>query len=196
MLPIRCGEQERDTLQQLLPCELSEFPCRYLGLPLSLKKLSRSQIQPIIDRIADRLPGWKAELMTRAGQRVQVQYVLTAMLVYLAMAVDLPAWDLKAIDNLRHGFLWRGHKEERGGHCLVAWETACRPPKLGGLGISNLRNLGWALRMRWLWLQKTEPRRPWSSFPIQVPKQVHAFFSIAIHAEVGNGSRILFWTDR
>lgn len=72
VLPIRCGEQERDTLQQLLPCELSEFPCRYLGLPLSLKKLSRSQIQPIIDWIADRLPGWKAELMTRAGRRVQV----------------------------------------------------------------------------------------------------------------------------
>jgi len=78
----------------------------------------------------------------------------------------------------------------------VAWETACRPPELGGLGISNLGNLGWALRMRWLWLQKTEPRRPWSSFPIQVPKQVHAFFSITVHAEVGNGARVLFWTDR
>ena len=40
---------------------------------------------------------------------------------------------------------------------------------LGGLGISNLRNLGWALHARWLWLQKTEPHRPWSALPIQVP---------------------------
>jgi hypothetical protein len=27
VLPIRCGEKERDTLQQSLPCELSEFHC-------------------------------------------------------------------------------------------------------------------------------------------------------------------------
>jgi hypothetical protein len=31
---IWCGEQERELLQQLLP--YADFPCRYLGLPLSL----------------------------------------------------------------------------------------------------------------------------------------------------------------
>ena len=28
--------------------------------------------------------------MTRAGRKVQVQFVLTAMLVYLVMAIDFP----------------------------------------------------------------------------------------------------------
>ena len=46
--------------------------CKYLGLPLTLKKLTKEQVQPIIDRIADQLPGWKAELMTKAGRMVQV----------------------------------------------------------------------------------------------------------------------------
>jgi hypothetical protein len=45
---------------------------------------------------------------------------MTGMIVYLAMAVDLPPDALKAIDNIRKGFLWRGRKEVRGGHCLVA----------------------------------------------------------------------------
>jgi hypothetical protein len=72
----------------------------------------------------------------------------------------------------------------------------CRPTDLGGLGIFNLRLLGWALRARWLWLKKTEPHRPWASLDIQVPDQVQAFFRIAICLEVGNGEDTLFWIDR
>ena len=127
VLTIRCGEQELTVLQNLLPCALAEFPCRYLGLPLSLRKLTKAQVQPIIDRIADQLPGWKADLMTRAGRKVQVQFVLTAMLVYLLMAIDFQPWAIKAIDKIRRGFLWRGRKDVQGGHSLVAWEKVCRP---------------------------------------------------------------------
>jgi hypothetical protein len=65
----------------------------------------------------------------------------------------------------------------------VACESVCRPIEYGGHGISNLKNLGWALRARWLWLQKTEPRRPWSALDIQVPGQVQAFFSVAINTD-------------
>jgi len=69
-------------------------------------------------------------------------------------------------------------------------------PELGGLGISDLKYLGWALRMRWVWLQKTEPHRPWANFPIQVPGQVQAFFRLAVVSEVGNGANTLFWADK
>jgi len=196
VLPIRCGDLDLTITQNLLPCALAEFPCKYLGLPLSLKKLNKSQVQHFVDRIADQLPGWKAELMTRAGRKIQVQFVLTGMLIYIVMATDLQAWAIKAIDKIRRGFLWRGRKEARGGHCLVAWVKVCRPTGLGGLGISDLKTLGWALRMRWLWLQKTEPNRPWAHLPIHVPDQVKAFFAVAVISEVGDGEHTLFWADR
>ena len=67
-------------------------------------------MQPIIDKVADQLSGWKVDLMTRASRRVQVQYVMTGMLIYLVMAVDIPTGSLKAIDKIRKGFLWRGRK--------------------------------------------------------------------------------------
>ena len=102
----------------------------------------------------------------------------------------------QSIDKIRWGFLWRGRKDVQGGHSLVAWEKVCCPPELGGLGISDLRTLGWALRMRWIWLQKTEPNCPWAKLPIQVPDHVLSFFLVAIISEVGNGSHTLFWTDR
>jgi hypothetical protein len=101
--PIRCSE-EVVALQQHLPCEISSFPCTYLGLPLSLKRLYRGQVQPIIDKVADQLPGWKAEFMARAGRKVHVQFVMTGRLIHLAMAVDLSLGAYKDIDKIRKGF--------------------------------------------------------------------------------------------
>ena len=64
VMPIQCSEDELIVVQAHLPCEVQSFPCKYLGLPLSIKKLIRAQLQPIIDKIAEKLPGWKA----RGGQ--------------------------------------------------------------------------------------------------------------------------------
>jgi hypothetical protein len=30
------------------------------------------------------------------------------MIIYLAMAIDIPAWGWKAIDKFQRGFFWRG----------------------------------------------------------------------------------------
>jgi hypothetical protein len=103
--PIRCSEQDLAVAQNMLPGGISAFPCTYLRLPLSLHKLSKQQFQPIIEKIVDQLSNWKADLMTRAERRVQVQHVLTSMMVYLAMAVDIPKWGLDAIDKICMVFL-------------------------------------------------------------------------------------------
>ncbi|GJN23896.1 hypothetical protein PR202_gb11588 [Eleusine coracana subsp. coracana] len=70
------------------------------------------------------------------------------MIIYLVMAVDFPQWAHKAVDKIRRGYLWKGYIDVKGGHCLVAWSTVCRPLELGSLGIANLQQLSWALRLR------------------------------------------------
>lgn len=55
VLPIQCGEDDKAILQESLPCQISEFPCKYLGVPLSPHKLTKAQAQPIVEKIADRL---------------------------------------------------------------------------------------------------------------------------------------------
>lgn len=59
-----------------------------------------------------------------------------------------------------------------GGCWLVAWDKVQRPLDLGGLGISNLELMGWALQVRWLWFRetnrKTDTSRPWHALEISV----------------------------
>jgi hypothetical protein len=41
--------------------------------------------------MASMLPGWKAELMNHAGRAIHVQHVMTAKVIYTAMAMELPS---------------------------------------------------------------------------------------------------------
>jgi hypothetical protein len=72
----------------------------------------------------------------------------------------------------------------------------CRPRKLGGLGIHDMEVMRWALSMRWLWLKKTQPTRPWAAFEVQVHPKAVAMFDISVQAVVGDGATILFWMDK
>jgi len=194
--PIHCSDEDLQQTSDILACAIKDFPCTYLGLPLTLRKPTKEVFQPFIDKVADHLPGWKASLMNRAGRLVLTRVVLTATVIYLLIAVDLPKWVIRAIDKKQRGFLWRGQKKANGGKCLVAWEKVQRPFEYGGLGIHNLEFFGWALRIRWLWAQKTDPSRPWAGLTIQVPQKAQALFHMAVDAIVGNGETILFWSDR
>lgn len=96
--------------------------------------------------MTQKLPGWKASLMNRVGRLVVVRTVLTATLVHIMTALDLPKGVLKLIDKLRRGFLWKGQEQARGGNCLVSWARVQQPIQYGGLGVHNLKRYGWALR--------------------------------------------------
>jgi hypothetical protein len=47
-----------------------------------------------------------------------------------------------------------------------------------------------------LWLRKTEPKKPWASFPFQANDDLKAFFSMAVVTKIGDGTNTLFWRDR
>jgi hypothetical protein len=55
VFPIHCAVGNLDTIHNLLSCVVANFPYKYLGVPLSLKKLGRQHLQPFIDKIAHRL---------------------------------------------------------------------------------------------------------------------------------------------
>jgi hypothetical protein len=151
---------------------------------------------PWIEKIADKLPGWKAGLMNKAGQATLVRFVLAAIPVYLLIAMNVPKWFIKVVEKVLRGFLWQGKEKANGGCCLVAWSKVTPPHDLGGLAIPNLEVMSWALQMRWQWFKKTRMDRPWTDLELPSHPNTLALFAVAVTTEVGNGNNTLFWTDR
>lgn len=79
---------------------------------------------------------------------------------------------------------------------MVGWQRVCRSHKFGGLGIHNLEVLGWPINLRWLWLKKMQPDRPWAGLDIQVHPCAAAMFTVSVCSVVGDGAATLFWLDR
>jgi len=181
--------------QREFPCPVVEFPVKYLGLPLSLKKIPKSHIRPVIEKVAAKLPPWHGSLMNKSGRLVVVKSVATAVPIFMLMANNLPPWAIQEIDAICRKFLWAGGDQDVRGKCAVAWPSACRPTELGGLGILDLKLAGIALQSRWLWLQLTDRDRAWSALEICVDPDVEAFFRASVLAVLGDGSSILFWKD-
>ena len=72
------------------------FPCKYLGLPLGLKKPTRGELQQILDKIASALKTWKGKLMDRAAR---LHLVNTAKATYHLMAFLTEKWFIRKIES-------------------------------------------------------------------------------------------------
>ena len=75
-------------------------------------------------------------------------------------------------------------------------DAICKPYSYGGLGIKNLRLQGLALRVRWEWMRRTWPDKPWQGLAKFNDEEMTNTFDSLVKVEGGNGSRILFKSDR
>ena len=151
IFPIQCAGIDLQPLQLIAGYSIGQFPCTYLGIPLSDRRLTKSSYQPLIDKFVKILAGWTAMLLSIAGKLTLVKFVLSAMPTFQLLTIEMPKWLEKRLDKLRRAFLWSGSDKASGGKCLVRWHTVCSPREFGGLGIVSFQQQRRALNLRWLW---------------------------------------------
>lgn len=135
------------------------MPITYLGIPLTLRRPTATQLQPVVDKVAGMLPCWKAHLMNKAVRLAFVKAILMAIPIHQLLVLAPPKKTLNELEKIHKGFLWAGRAEANGGNCHVNWQRVSRPISLGGLGVRNLARTGLVLRTRWLWFSRTDQGR-------------------------------------
>jgi hypothetical protein len=97
MAPIRCDPDQVQLASFIFPCQVVDFPMKYLGIPISVTTLLKFALQPLVDKVANRLPAWKGRLKHHSGQLVPIKTTLAAIPVYISISLRLPPWLIKAL---------------------------------------------------------------------------------------------------
>lgn len=117
-LHITCSIEQEDLIRTGIGCPIGGFPCRYLGLPLSIRKPSTTQFQEIkiMDRIAKKLPPWQAANMDKSAPLILVHSILCHANSYYDGAQRPHGTFGKHYQHLS-GFLWVARAEAHGMPC-------------------------------------------------------------------------------
>ncbi|XP_018460019.2 uncharacterized protein LOC108830945 [Raphanus sativus] len=126
------------------------LPVKYLGLPLSPKRLRCDDYQPLIDKIKARVSSWTARHLSFAGRFVLIQSVLYNMIRFWASVFPIPKGCLDKLERMLNAFLWTGAPDSARG-AKVSWEGVCVPKECGGLGLKPLRGLNVVYGIKLLW---------------------------------------------
>ena len=152
---VQCEDNDLPDILSVFPAKIATFPGKYLGLPLHFRRLRKVDLQPLIDKMAEKLPSWIGKNLAHPGRVTLAKSELQAIATYHTTVIPLSKWARDKITKIARNFVWVGGEGEHaaGGHAQVNWNTVCRPKDLGGLGIPDLERSSRALRLRWLWLQ-------------------------------------------
>lgn len=94
-----------NSVRNLISCDQSKLPMKYLGLPLTIRKPSISLFQQLIDSVRKRLSGWKANVLSYGGRVTLIKSVLSVLPLHCMQVFKLPKGVIREIDKIRRNFL-------------------------------------------------------------------------------------------
>lgn len=133
---------------------------KYLGFLVDIRPSRINSFNFSMDKIIEKLTGWRASMLLSAGRIVLINLVISAMPSHIMQCTSLPTRTCNAIDRICRNFLW-GSTEDTIKIHLVNWETVTLPREEGGLGITRARERNLALLGSLAW-RTQEDNCPWA----------------------------------
>ncbi|XP_070003400.1 uncharacterized protein LOC142165733 [Nicotiana tabacum] len=136
------------------------FPFKYLGVPLSTRKITIAQCMPLVERIVDRIRSWTSKFLSYAGRLQLIKSVLFEIQTYWAQVFFIPKKVIKLINGICRNYLWTG-SHDTSHRVPIAWETLCKPETAGGINIIDYERWNKAALTKLLWVIMSKKDKLW-----------------------------------
>ncbi|XP_059294566.1 uncharacterized protein LOC132047555 [Lycium ferocissimum] len=172
----------KEEILQVLGYEIGELPVKYMGVPLSTRRLNITQCMPLVAKMTARITSWMAKGLSYAGRVQMIRSGLFGIQSYWSQLFILPQKIIKLIEAICRSYLWTGQATVSR-RALVAWERVCLPQAAGGLNILNMKLWNQAAISKLLWALSQHKEKLWitwvhtyyiknqNMFTMAIPKQ-------------------------
>jgi hypothetical protein len=116
----------------------------------------------LIEKVALKLSGWKAQLLTLPGRATLIQSVSEAILAYVMQCTPLPAKVCDNLDALNRNFLWGSTVDKRKLH-LVNWKKVTQPKRFRGLGLHSAKVRNTVSMAKLVWQASKDENGLWAT---------------------------------
>jgi exonuclease III len=209
------NEVEAEGIAKVFNCKLGHFPMKYLGLPISFKRLSKEDLSFSANKVEKRLETWKCNQLSHGGRSILINSSLSSIPMYSMGFYWLYDGIHKRLDSVRGRFFWEGVGNKKKYH-LVKWEAMASPKEFGGLGFIDTRAMNTVLLAKWIFkldrgdnnlaldvLRKKylkdksfcQVKCKGSSQFWQGLEKVKDWYERGLKWKIGNGKKIRFWHD-
>ncbi|KAL5164919.1 putative ribonuclease H protein [Glycine soja] len=103
----------------------------------------------------------KQRSISMAGRITLIKVVLTALPMFYLSFFRAPIAVIKRLTAIQRKFLWGGSCDGKK-IAWIPWSKVCAPTAKGGLGITDIKALNYALLIKWKWLMFHQSDQLWS----------------------------------
>lgn len=150
----------RNDLSSRSGFSLAEGIGRYLGSLPYVGRNKRSRYKTIIDKMQNKLAGWKSQCLSMAGRITLAQSVLGSMTIFNMQHEKFHVTVCREMEKIQRNFVWGSSVEKKKIH-LIKWETICLPKYTDGLGFRGLSCMNTVCLLKLCWGVLTDPNALW-----------------------------------
>ncbi|XP_019226034.1 PREDICTED: uncharacterized protein LOC109207550 [Nicotiana attenuata] len=140
--------------------KMESLPFKYLGVPLSSRKLSIQQCMPLVEKITNRIKCWTSKLLSYSGRLQLIRSVLFEMHTYWGQVFLIPKKIIQLVNSVCRIFLWTGSYSPSK-RALISWDRICMPVSAGGLNVINFEWWNKAALCKLMWAVHSKKDALW-----------------------------------
>jgi hypothetical protein len=115
---------------EIFNCQIGLFPIKYLGVPISAKRLRVIGWVQLEEKLGKNLDTWQGNFLSFGGRTVLINVNLPNTPIYHMSMFLLPKTMIKRMDKLRRKIFWQGESLKKKYH-LVKWSKICSLKRKG-----------------------------------------------------------------
>ena len=180
-----------NNINQVFPVANLDANFTHLGHPLILPAKNRGAAYNfVLDKFLNKLPSYKANMLSHAARLELIRSVFSAIPVYYMANILFLKKFIGKLTSIIRNFWWTGIRETDSERslCLRAWKDITNSKSEGGLGIRNLKAVNESLILAAAWRLAKNP-----SSQLYYVLQAKYFSTTSIWKATNNPPKSAFW---